>query len=102
MQNNLYDFSHDIQEDTASCEKHIFKNSKVKRAVATAILSVFTITCVLPTAVFAANESEITDLQERMEQIEELEVALKAKLDNQKKEQNKFHSASSPKKQKIL
>ena len=92
MQNNLYDFSHDIQEDTASCEKHIFKNSKVKRAVATAILSVFTITCVLPTAVFAANESEITDLQERMEQIEEQEVALKAKLDNQKKEQNKLTS----------
>ncbi len=92
MQNTLYDFSHDIQEDTSSCEKHIFKNSKVKRAVATAILSVFTITCVLPTAVFAANESEITDLQERMEQIEEQEIALKAKLDDQKKEQNKLTS----------
>ncbi len=92
MQKNLDSFQDNVYEESVSNNKNIFNHHKVKKAVATAILSVFTITCVLPTAVFATNETEITDLQERMEQIEEQEVALKAKLDSQKKEQNKLTS----------
>ncbi|MBQ5707087.1 MAG: hypothetical protein IIV69_02320, partial [Peptococcaceae bacterium] len=75
MQNELYALNEDMQEETASCKKYRFQNSKVKKALATVILSVFTVTCVLPTAIFAENEEQIADLQERMEQIEQEQLA---------------------------
>ena len=90
MQNDLYALNDAIQEEPALHEKNIFRNNKVKKAVATAILSVFVITCVLPSAVLADNEAEIAELQERMEQIEQEQVALKSEYNEKKAEQNKL------------
>ena len=92
MQKYLYESNENSQETEVSYEMHIFKSSKVKKIVATAILSVFAITCVLPSAVFATNEDEIAELTEQWREIQQEEIELKAKLDDQKKEQNQLTS----------
>ena len=92
LQNELYTLNEDMQEETASCKKYRFQNSNVKKALAIAILSIFTVTCVLPTAIFAENEEQIADLQERMEQIEQEQLALKSEYNEKKAEQNKLTS----------
>lgn len=90
MQKNLNLLQDSTQEAKASCEKNMFHNSKVKKAVATAVLSVFAITCAMPVAAFATNDNDgaIADLEERMEAIEQEQLALKGEYDAKKKEQN--------------
>ena len=63
---------------------------KVKKTVAVAVLSAFTLSCVMPMSVFAANEDAIAGLQEEWREIQQEQVQLQAKLDSQKQEQNKL------------
>ena len=92
LQKDLYTLNEDMQEENASCKTYRFQNNRMKKALATAILSVFTITCVLPTAIFAANEDQIANLQEEWRDIQQEMVKLEGQLADQKKEQNKLTS----------
>ncbi len=71
-------------------EKQKNVKKKVTKAVAAAVLSVFTVTCVLPSAAFATNSDEINALQDRVEAIEQDKIALQSEYNALKKEKNEL------------
>lgn len=79
----------DIEKEIA-LQRDEQRKHKFKKSIAVAVLSVFTLTCVMPITAFATNEDEINALQERMEQIEQEQIELKSEYNQKKAEQNKL------------
>ncbi|MBR2009521.1 MAG: peptidoglycan DD-metalloendopeptidase family protein [Peptococcaceae bacterium] len=90
MQDLLNEIQMDSAEGKSCCEKATRRKYKIRKTIAAAVLSAFTLTCVMPMAAFATNEDEIADLQEEWREIQAEQVQLQAQLDSQKKEQNKL------------
>ena len=90
MQDLLNEIQMDSAEGKSCCEKATRRKYKIRKVIAAAVLSAFTLTCVMPVAAFATNEDEIADLQEEWREIQAEQVQLQAQLDSQKKEQNKL------------
>ena len=69
-------------------ENHKFFGHKVKKTVALAVLSAFSLTCIMPMPVFATGSDTINNLQSQYEEIQEKQTELQSQLNSQKAERN--------------
>ena len=90
MQNHdTITIDHTVDANTNGTPRKPLFGHKLKKAVAVAVLSAFTVSCMMPVA-FANNGDAIADLQDRMEAIELDKIELQGKYDDLKKEQNEL------------
>ncbi len=80
----------DIANESISDKKKASRNDKIRKTIAIAVLSAFTLTCAVPVSAFATNEDEISNLQSQMQMIEQEKVKLESEYNNLRKEKNEL------------